>query len=263
MEAQKEKLKRQAQEIAQLQNSNLQEKNGFQRARSNLESENFSLKERLAEFERKFGNTALPPVPENSEMPSEEGVAPNLEEGEGEAAAEEEGANEEMPATEEEETTTTEPEKETESSFAESEADLDEARQNLVLAIRDMEALRDTDLANRYKELSTSLKANSLARINFSSGKADLQTAEAEKIVQLAKIANPESEFLVAGFADMSGTKAGNATLSSARAKVAANFLGARVGYEKVSAIYLGQTARFGNKSKNRVVEIWELKSSE
>ena len=262
--AQKERLNKQGQqltnqeqEIANLQASNKQEQDGFQRAQSNLQSENQTLKERLAELEKQLGTSQSPGTAENGEGMED----PASQDGE-------EGAEEEMPAPDEEEKTTSETgeaesKKETESSFAESEADLDDARKNLVLAIRDMESLRGSDLDSRYKELESSLKANSLARINFSSGKSDLKSSEAAKIVALAQKVNPDSKFLIAGFADMSGTKAGNATLSSARAKVAANSLGEKVGYDKVSAIYLGQTARFGKKSENRVVEIWELKASE
>jgi len=150
----------------------------------------------------------------------------------------------------------------TASSFAKSEEDLDEARKTLVLAVRDMEPLRDDALNERYEEISETLNATSLARINFASGSSALSPDEAQKIIDLKAIAAEESVFLVTGFADTSGSAASNSDLSSARSKVAANFLGQHIGFQRVSAIYLGQTARFGPRAKNRVVEIWELKGS-
>lgn len=156
-----------------------------------------------------------------------------------------------------------EPKEEEAPAFVESEADLDEPRAALVVAIRKMEDLRGDGLKKQYEELGTSLNADSLARIKFKSGKSDLLTNESEKITNLSSSMDEKSEMLVVGFADPSGSKEANAALSSARAQAVANFLGSKIGNSRVSAIYLGQTARFGAKSENRVVEIWEVKSAQ
>lgn len=255
LDGQNQELADKSSEIAQLQASNKEAASNLQRAQSDFQSQSQFMKDKIADLEKQLAN-----VPDGNDPEALNSDNPEAESPENTDPAETLG--EEMPANEEEESTSETP-KETESSFAESEADLDEARQNLVLAIRDMEALRGSALQERYQELASSLNATSLARIKFSSGKSNLKSAEAAKIVALAQKTNPGSKFLVAGFADMSGTAAGNATLSSARAKVAANFLGEKVGYDRVSAFYLGQTARFGSKPENRVVEIWEIKASQ
>lgn len=153
----------------------------------------------------------------------------------------------------------TPPAEENKLAVAQSEEDLGEKRQNLVKEIREMDSLSGDGLASRYKEIEGELGAISKNRIHFASGKTTPRTNEITLIDQIANSSNGESEFLVVGFADQSGTVEGNRSISSKRALYVAERLGAKVGNARVQAIYLGQTARFGSRYENRVVEIWEI----
>ena len=155
------------------------------------------------------------------------------------------------------------PEEDEAPAFVKSEADLDESRAALVIALRKMEDLRGAELAKRYEQLESNQSATSLARVKFETGKSELLAEEAEKVTGLSSSLGKEGEFLVVGFADQTGSAKSNETLSSARAREVANFLGSKIGNARVSSIYLGQTGRFGAESENRVVEIWEVKTAQ
>ena len=143
--------------------------------------------------------------------------------------------------------------------FAESDDDLDESRRSLVNAIREMDPLSGDALDSRYQELESELGTKSAGRINFVSGSSKANDTELTKIDKLVTDSKDDSQFLIVGFADKSGSAAGNRRLSSNRAKFVAEQLGKKVGNGRVQAIYLGQTARFGRSAENRVVEIWEV----
>ena len=143
--------------------------------------------------------------------------------------------------------------------FAQSDEDLDQSRLTLVNAIRDMDPLSGDALATRYKELEAELGTKSAGRVHFVSGSSQADEAEVAKIEKLATTSATNSQFLIVGFADRSGSAAGNRRLSSKRAKFVAEQLGQKVGNSRVQAIYIGQTARFGPSAENRVVEIWQI----
>lgn len=143
--------------------------------------------------------------------------------------------------------------------IAQSEADLDENRQNLVKEIRKMNTLSGDSLSARYDELEQQLGVKSKRRIHFATGETNASEAEAALIDQVADSSNPESEFLLVGFADQTGDEEGNRSISSQRALSVAARLGQKTGNSRVQAIYLGQTSRFGPDAENRVVEIWEI----
>ena len=197
-------------------------------------------------------------APEGTETP-EEPTAPDNED----PASRETPAEEEMPAETTEDPATSETEEAPENpkapAFAQSDEDLDQSRRSLVNAIRDMDPLSGDTLATRYKELESELGTTSAGRVRFVSGSSKASEAELEKVTKLADTAKADSQFLIVGFADRSGSTEGNRKLSSARAKFVAEQLGNKVGYARVQAIYIGQTARFGKSSENRVVEIWEI----
>ena len=146
--------------------------------------------------------------------------------------------------------------------FAQSDEDLDQSRLTLVNAIRDMDPLSGDALATRYKELEAELGTKSAGRVHFVSGSSQADEAEVAKIEKLATTSATNSQFLIVGFADRSGSAAGNRRLSSKRAKFVAEQLGQKVGNSRVQAIYIGQTARFGPSAENRVVEIWQIPST-
>ena len=122
-----------------------------------------------------------------------------------------------------------------------------------------MDPLSGDALASRYQELETELGTKSAGRIRFLSGKSQSDDAELAKIEKLATASPADSQFLIVGFADRSGSTEGNRRLSSKRAKFVAEQLGKKVGNARVQAIYIGQTARFGPSAENRVVEIWQI----
>lgn len=143
--------------------------------------------------------------------------------------------------------------------FAQNDKDLDKSKKALVTAIRDMDSLSGNALTDRYQSLENQLNSKSAGRIRFLSGSSQATASEIIRIVAIAEASKPKSEFLVAGFADHSGSANSNRNLSSKRAKFVAEQLGKKVGNERIQAIYLGQTDRFGSAAENRVVEIWEI----
>ncbi len=163
------------------------------------------------------------------------------------------------PPTSQESKETQETEKKQAPAFAQSDDDLDQSRRVLVEAIREMDALSGEQLDSRYQELASKRGIKSSGRIRFQSGSSQAAGVELEKIAQIAKASPAHSQFLIVGFADRSGSASGNRRLSSQRAKFVAEQLGKDVGFGRVQAIYIGQTARFGPAAENRVVEIWQI----
>ncbi len=145
--------------------------------------------------------------------------------------------------------------------FADSAENLKAQEQELFKVLQEIDSLKGDALQEQYRSIKNRFGALSRARVNFLSGKSSVTSGELDKITQVARAAAPTSRFLIVGFADQSGSAAGNRKLSSARAQSVATVLGRTVSGDRIQAIYLGQTGRFGSRANNRVVEIWELPS--
>ena len=112
-----------------------------------------------------------------------------------------------------------------------------------------------------YQEIKTTLNARVMETADFATGSAALDS-EHESHIENVIAASPDNcFFLVVGYASKTGDSQANRELSRRRATRTAsvvNYLKRQT--QKVQAVYLGETDRFGpNTSKNQVCEVWEI----
>lgn|GEM_PF-4968487 len=143
--------------------------------------------------------------------------------------------------------------------FASSADNLADSEGSLFKILQEIDSLSGAALEKKYAEIKEQVNAQSQSRIGFESGKSDVSSAEAPKLAKVAASATDGSRFLIVGYADQSGSAKANRKLSSARAQAVASYLSSKVPGDRIQSIYLGQTARFGEKANNRVVEVWEI----
>lgn len=121
----------------------------------------------------------------------------------------------------------------------------------------DHRARRDT-----YATFSEQIKANVRESINFKDGSAQIALEHEARIEDMLKSANPNSFFLVVGYASTSGDSKNNKEFSSRRATRVASMVNYHKGKDHgVQAVYLGEGKRFGPEdSPNQVCEVWEIR---
>ncbi|MDB4713160.1 OmpA family protein [bacterium] len=121
----------------------------------------------------------------------------------------------------------------------------------------DHRARRDT-----YATFSEQIKANVRESINFKTGSTQIALEHEAHIEDMVKSADPNSFFLVVGYASTSGDSKNNEELSSRRATRVASMVNYHKGKDhEVQAIYLGEGKRFGPEdSPNQVCEVWEIR---
>ncbi len=121
----------------------------------------------------------------------------------------------------------------------------------------DHRARRDT-----YATFSEQIKANVRESINFKDGSAQIALEHEAHIEDMLKSANPNSFFLVVGYASTSGDSKNNKEFSSRRATRVASMVNYHKGKDHgVQAVYLGEGKRFGPEdSPNQVCEVWEIR---
>ena len=142
--------------------------------------------------------------------------------------------------------------------FVESTDKLPKNAKNLFTRLKDLEGSTTAEQQKAYKTFLAKHKATALNRISFEDGKTDLSTADLSKIKEITKTNNPNSYFLVVGYADKTGDAAKEKSLSTKCASNIASELNKnKKGFQVAQAIYLGQTTRFGEPKENRTVEIW------
>jgi len=143
--------------------------------------------------------------------------------------------------------------------FAESTDDLAPAAQSLIKSLEGYEGADVSDLNALYGKLGKKGNARKLV-VNFASGISGVSEDYQAQIKDLLAKGAANSYYVAVGYADMSGSAVKNAKLSSKRAtNVAATIKPLLKKNQFTQAFYLGQTDRFGEKAKNRVVEIWEI----
>lgn len=147
--------------------------------------------------------------------------------------------------------------------FASSPDSLGVRERKLFDILSQIDGLKGSALTNKYKELESAHNAKNHGRITFRSGKSAISSAQQSSVTEVTSTYREGTRYLVAGFADISGSLETNRKISSARAKAVAEALAEKVPPSKVQAIYFGQTSRFGTKSQNRAVEIWEIQPTE
>lgn len=117
-------------------------------------------------------------------------------------------------------------------------------------------------LNNAYRRLEQDMDARVMETAGFATGSSALKS-EHEDHIKNVIAASPEGAFfLVVGYASKSGDNQSNRELSrkrSIRTASVVNYL-KRSG-QKVQAVYLGETSRFGPDNRsNQVCEVWEIR---
>lgn len=122
------------------------------------------------------------------------------------------------------------------------------------------EGLESDALDAARGKLKAELGARSLVRVKFGSGSAHVGRDDLDALKIALTDTKDYALLLAVGFADTGGDEELNRELGSLRARNAADSLQDLIRRgQMVESVYLGETARFGAKAENRVVEIWEL----
>jgi outer membrane protein OmpA-like peptidoglycan-associated protein len=149
--------------------------------------------------------------------------------------------------------------------FAKSEDELLLPAIELVRTLRKLENKPDLEITKAYSEIGATLKAEVVRTLNFPTGSAQLNPADVQPVRELFPTVPDGDLLLVVGYASETGNVDSNRTLSSDRATGVAELLNSvkRPG-QKVQAVYLGQTDRFGSRSaeRNQCCEIWHIRAN-
>lgn len=146
--------------------------------------------------------------------------------------------------------------------FANSEGDLLKDAVQLVRSLRELENKPDSEIATAYSQFGSKLGANVLDKIDFPTGVSDIAPELHDKIARFPMDAPDNALLLVVGYASETGNVDGNRTLSSERATAVARLLDqVKKPGQRVQAVYLGQTDRFGSKfpERNQISEVWQI----
>jgi outer membrane protein OmpA-like peptidoglycan-associated protein len=146
--------------------------------------------------------------------------------------------------------------------FAGSESELLKDAVQLVRSLRELENKPDSEIATAYSQFGSKLGANVLDKIDFPTGVSDVAPELHEKVARFPADAPDNALLLVVGYASETGNVDSNRTLSSERATAVARVLDQmKKPGQRVQAVYLGQTDRFGSKfpERNQISEVWQI----
>jgi outer membrane protein OmpA-like peptidoglycan-associated protein len=146
--------------------------------------------------------------------------------------------------------------------FAGTEAELFREAVQLFRSLRELENKPDSEIATAYSQFGAKLGANVLDKIDFPTGSSDVPPEDLAKINTFAGDAPENALILVVGYASETGNVDSNRTLSSDRATAVARILdSSKKPGQRVQAVYLGQTDRFGSKfpERNQISEVWQI----
>lgn len=146
--------------------------------------------------------------------------------------------------------------------FAGTEAELFREAVQLFRSLRELENKPDSEIATAYSQFGAKLGANVLDKIDFPTGSSDVPPEDVAKINTFAGEAPDNALLLVVGYASETGNVDNNRTLSSDRATAVARLLDAtKKPGQRVQAVYLGQTDRFGSRipERNQISEVWQI----
>lgn len=122
------------------------------------------------------------------------------------------------------------------------------------------EGLEEDEFEAAKEKLRMELGARSLVRVKFGSGSAFVGEDNTDALKVAVADTKDYALLLAVGFADTGGDEELNRELGSLRARNSADVLQGLIRRgQMVESVYLGETARFGPKAENRVVEVWEL----
>ena len=146
--------------------------------------------------------------------------------------------------------------------FAGSESELLKDAVALFRRLRELENKPDSEIATAYSQFGAQLGANVLDKIDFPTGVSDVAPELHDKIASFPAQAPDNALLVVIGYASETGNVDSNRTLSSERATAVARILDqAKKPGQRVQAVYLGQTDRFGSKfpERNQISEVWQI----
>lgn len=149
--------------------------------------------------------------------------------------------------------------------FAKSENDLLPAAVELFRTLRKLENQTDLEITKAYSKIGVELGAEVVKTMTFPTGIAKMNPADEEPVRQLVNNVADGDMLLVVGYASETGNVDGNRTLSSDRATGVAELLTTvKRPAQKVQAVYLGQTDRFGSRfpERNQCCEVWHIRST-
>lgn len=146
--------------------------------------------------------------------------------------------------------------------FAGTESQLLKDAVQLFRRLRELENKPDSEIATAYSQFGAQLGANVLDKIDFPTGVSDVPPEVAARIASFPAQAPDNAALLVVGYASETGNVDSNRSLSSDRATAVARILDeAKKPGQRVQAVYLGQTDRFGSKfpERNQISEVWQI----
>ena len=124
-----------------------------------------------------------------------------------------------------------------------------------------IEGIDRNGLEQAYERIKKEFNAHVVETATFATGSADLKQEHEAHIKGVTVESNPNSFFLVVGYASKGGDIKSNRDLSERRSKRVAstvNYL--KQNGQEVQAVYLGETDRFEEKAQpNQVCEVWEI----
>ena len=144
--------------------------------------------------------------------------------------------------------------------YAKSVDDLHPAASRLYKALEKLEDFNPQQLAEAYGLINTELNNHMLRSVRFETNSDQVTDKDRSEILATLAAAQPNSFFLVVGYASETGNTINNKLLSAKRAVTIASIVKhAKNGNTR--AVYLGQTDRFSKKPlDNQICEIWELR---
>jgi flagellar motor protein MotB len=146
--------------------------------------------------------------------------------------------------------------------FAGTEAELFREAVQLFRSLRELEGKSDSEIATAYSQFGAKLGANVLDKIDFPTGSSDVPPENIAKISTFTGEAPDNALILVVGYASETGNVDNNRTLSSDRATAVARLIDeTKKTGQRVQAVYLGQTDRFGSRfpERNQISEVWQI----
>jgi outer membrane protein OmpA-like peptidoglycan-associated protein len=147
--------------------------------------------------------------------------------------------------------------------FAKNEGELLPTAVELFRSLRLLENQPDSEISAAYSGFGVNLGANVVRKLTFPTG-SSIPAPEDEAAVRMLPATLPdEGLILVVGYASETGNVDANQKLSSDRATAVAQTLdAAKLSNQKVQAVYLGQTDRFGSRfpERNQLCEIWQIR---
>jgi len=147
--------------------------------------------------------------------------------------------------------------------YVKSEKDLDPQAQKLFARLRKLNMVPSDKLKPAYDLLGADLNARIVKQVGFDAGSSRINLIKEADIKDALATAQPDSFFLVVGYASMTGDAKQNEVLSANRASTTASVVNIlKADGQDVKAVYLGQTKRFSadQPALNQVCEIWEIK---